>query len=333
MRILQIANYQEGVGGISVQVQLLRENLRNEGFTCDILSTKGGFLKRIHSVITLLRKGNGYDVFHIHACSDRGFLPAVLGVSVGRLMNKQIVLTYHGGGAESFLRRRAGFVKFFLKRVRHNIVLSGFVGEVFDRYGIQYSIIPNVLESSVNVFKERSVINPRFISIRSLTETYNVECTLRAFRLVQERYPSAELTVLGDGPLRNSLMGYVNDHSIQHVFFVGQIPNSEIYQYLDKADIMVSSSRFDNMPVSILEGFRAGLLVVASNVGGVPYMIEDGWNGMLFESNNDKRMAERMIEAVEFQDASLRMIENAHCSLEKYRWEHCREKLLKLYED
>ena len=85
------------------------------------------------------------------------------------------------------------------------------------------------------------------------------------------------------------------------------------------------------MPVSVLEGFRAGLLVISSNVGGVPYMIEDGRNGLLFESDNDRQMAEKMLAAVEDPDATLWMIANARQSLEDYRWENCREKLLALY--
>ena len=204
-------------------------------------------------------------------------------------------------------------------------------GRVFDRYGIPYTVIPNVLESSGSTFRARAEIKPRFISIRSLTETYNIKCTLKAFKVVQEKYSDASLLLLGDGPLRSELEQFADDLKLQKVSFVGQVPNTEIYRYLDDADIMVSSSRFDNMPVSILEGFRAGLLVIASNVGGVSYMLEDGQNGYLFESDDDCQMAEKMIAAVEHPESTLKMIENARRCLDDYRWENCREKLLALY--
>lgn len=332
MKILLIANYQEGVGGISVQVKLQRDLLRGDGYACDILSTKGSVAKRIKAVFALLSKGRKYDVFHIHACSDRGFLPAVLGISIGRLFKKRIVLTFHGGGAEGFFRRKEGFVKHYLTRTSANIVLSGFIGKVFDRYGIPYTVIPNVLEADGSTFRARIEIRPRFISIRSLTDTYNIKCTLRAFAIVLEKYPDARLTLLGGGPLKAELEQFVADHRIRNVLFVGQVPNTEISRYLDEADIMVSSPRFDNMPVSVLEGFRAGLLVISSKVGGVPYMIEDGQNGLLFENDNDRQMAERMMAAVEDSEATRRMIANARQSLEEYKWENCREKLLALYQ-
>ena len=331
MKILLIANYEKGVGGISVQVRLQRDLLRGDGFTCDILSTKGSVAKRIKAIFALLSKGRKYDVFHIHACSDRGFLPAVLGISIGRLLKKRIVLTFHGGGAEGFFRRKEKFVKRYLTRTSANVVLSGFIGRVFDRYGIPYTVIPNILVADGSTFRARTDIRPRFIGIRSLTETYNIKCTLRAFNTVQKKYPEASLKLLGGGPLKSELEQFVADHHIQNVTFVGQVPNTEISRYLDEADIMVSSPRFDNMPVSILEGFRAGLLVISSNVGGVPYMIEDGKNGLLFESDNDRQMAEKMIQAVENPGTTHGMIENAYRSLDEYRWEKCRGKLLKLY--
>lgn len=331
MKILQIANYSEMGGGISVQVKLLRDLLRGEGYTCDILSTKGSAAKRVKVFCALFSKGRKYDVFHIHACSGRGFLPAVLGINIGRLLKKRIVLTFHGGGAEGFFRRKQRLVQCYLNRTSANIVLSGFIGRVFDRYGIPYTVIPNILDVDGSVFRARKEIRPYFIGIRSLTETYNIKCTLKAFAIVQETYPDARLTLLGSGPLKAELEQFVTDHHIQNVTFVGQVQNTEISRYLNEADIMVSSSRFDNMPVSILEGFRAGVLVISSNVGGVPYMIEDGRNGLLFESDNDRQMAEKMTAAVEEPDATRRMIANARQSLENYKWENCREKLLALY--
>lgn len=333
MKILLIANYEEGVGGISVQVKLQHDLLRGDGYSCDILSTKGSVAKRIKAVFALLSKGRDYDVFHIHACSDRGFLPAILGIRIGRLLKKRIVLTFHGGGAEGFFQRKEKFVKRYLTMTSANIVLSGFIGRVFDRYGIPYTVIPNILVADGSAFRARTEIRPRFISIRSLADTYNIKCTLRAFCTVQKKYPDAKLVLLGDGPLKSELKRFVADHHIQNVTFVGQVPNTEISRYLNDADIMVSSPRFDNMPVSVLEGFRSGLLVISSSVGGVPYMIEDGRNGLLFENDNDRQMAEKMIMAVENPEATRGMMVNAYLCLEAYKWENCREKLLALYEN
>lgn len=331
MKILQIANYKNGVGGISIQVKLIRDYLVTEGFTCDILSTKGTLSQRITAIARLLLNGNRYEVFHIHACSDRGFFPAVVGISIGRLLKKRLVLSFHGGGAEPFFRHHTKLVKFFLSKTDANIVLSGFIGSIYEKYNLPYTIIPNIIELKEGFFRERAEISPRFINIRSFHEIYNTECTLRAFQRVQGFYPDASLTLLGDGPLRSHLESFVKEKKIQNVAFVGQVRNDDIYHYLSQCDIMLSSSRFDNMPVSILEGFNAGLLVISSNVGGVPYMIRDGENGLLFDSENDQQLVEKMLYALNHPKEVRSMILEARRSLNRYSWDYCRPKLMKLY--
>ena len=94
---------------------------------------------------------------------------------------------------------------------------------------------------------------------------------------------------------------------------------------------MLSAPRIDNMPVSVLDGFNAGLLVISSNVGGVPYMIEDEVNGLLFESNNTMALAEKMMWALSHQDESHNMIDNAKEAVKLYSWECVREKIFELY--
>ena len=332
MRILFITNYTEAVGGISVQVRKLSDNLAGEGHTCRIVSTKGSPLKRMKAILWILCNGRKYDVFHIHACSDKGFFPAVVGVIAGRLLRRRTVLSYHGGGAETFFKRRTGLVRRYLTKTDRNIVLSGFIGDVFDRYELPYTIIPNIIEFDGGLYRKRTLFSPKFISIRSLTATYNIECTLRAFKSVLQKYPEASLVLLGDGDSRSALEAYADCLGLSgHVEFKGQVNNADIYGYLDKADVMVSASRFDNMPVSVLEGFNAGLLVIASNVGGIPYMIRDRENGLLFESDNDGELAEKMIFAVEHPSEASAMTGKAYESLAVYSWESCREKLMRAY--
>lgn len=331
MKILQIANYSDNGGGISVQVSLLKRKLNSEGIECDILSTKGTFIQRAISVFWLVLNGRHYDLFHIHACSNKGFLPAIIGISSGRILHKRTILTFHGGGAESFFRKRTSLVKYFLSRTNQNIVLSGFIGAIFDQYGLNYTVIPNMIEMDINRFRSRSKIHPVFISIRSFTETYNIGCSLNAFRIVKNSFPNAKLLLVGDGPSKEMMQSFVKNNKISGVSFVGHVSNSQIYDYLNQADIMISSSRFDNMPVSILEGFNAGLLVIASNVGGIPYMIHNGEDGLTFEDNNFKEMADKMSFAVTNQQDSIRMIRKAYSSLTRFTWEAVKEKLFFVY--
>lgn len=330
-KILIIANYKPGTGGISGQVEKLHQCLNQEGVENAIFSVKGSFFYRIAAFSRLFKVGKQYDVFHVHTCSNFGFISAVYGVIVGRRLGKRIVLTYHGGGAESFFKKRHRLVRRYLLKTDANIVLSGFLGRVFDAYQIPYVIIPNVIELDGKHFRERNPVQPRFISVRTLAPLYNIECILRAFARVKAIVPNASLLVLGDGPSREALEEYVKKQVLQDVTFFGRVDNSVIYDYLDQADIMLSAPRIDNMPVSVLEAMNAGLLVISSRAGGVPYMIKDGVNGLLFESDNDEALAKKMLLVLHQPEKTAEMCRNAKEALGQYAWDSVREPLLNLY--
>lgn len=330
--ILFIANYKPGSGGISTQVEILNQMLETEGYKTAVFSLKGSALFRFMAFLKLTREGKKYDVFHVHACSGRGFLPAIIGVKVGNALGKKIILTYHGGGARSFFEKHPRLVKRYLNQTTTNIVLSGFIKTVFDQYSIPCVTIPNIIKPKEKAVRERTNLTPKFIGIRSFAPIYNVICTIKSFQIVKQRYPQATLTLLGDGPLRRELERFVDEQDIKDVLFVGRVSNDAIFDYLDKADIMLSSPLIDNMPVSLLEGFSEGLLVISSNVGGVPYMVKDGETGLLFPSEDFHTMAEKMIWALSHQEESIRMIRNAKEEVKKYTWECVGESIKVLYE-
>lgn len=331
-KVLFISNYKKGVGGISAQVDLLQHYMQQDGYMADIFSTKGNPIKRVIAFFQLLCLARQYDVLHVHGCSDWGMLPVVYGVLAGKLCQKRVVVTYHGGEAEAYFKRHGAFAKRWLCRADKVIVLSGFLKKVFDQYEIPCEVIPNIVTLRPELYIQRETIRPRFVSIRHLRELYNIPRILRAFERVQKEMPEASLDILGQGDQRPMLEEHVCEHGLLHVQFVGQVPNTEIYDYLNKNDILLSAPRIDNMPVSLLEAMNAGLVVISSRVGGVPYMIDDGRTGLMFESDNDEELAEKMLWAVRHPEECIAMTKAAHEDVKKYTWENVKKKLLQAYE-
>ena len=331
MRVLLICNYKPGVGGISGQVEILQRKLRSEGHTADIFSTKASVLQRLLIPFRLFSVAKHYDVLHIHCCSGWGFLPAIVGVTVGRWRKKRIVLTFHGGGGERFFDKNSFLVSHYLLRTNANIVLSGFLAKVFDKHYLPYAIIPNIIELNDSNYRQRDTLLPHFICTRAHEPLYNIPCILKAFQKVLTVIPESTLTLVGSGTEHEKLIHLSQEMGLKNVTFTGRVDNSEIYRYLDQADIMLSAPTVDNMPVSILEGMNAGLLVISSNVGGVPYMVEDGKTGYLFPSDNSDALADLMIKAVRQQAESKNIIREAHQAVNTYRWENIKEQLYSIY--
>ena len=331
MRVLLVCNYKPGVGGISGQVELLQKHLREEGHVADIFSTKGSFLYRLGLLRRLRKVSRDYEVLHIHCCSGLGFLPAVVGVTIGLKLGKRVVLTYHGGGGEQFFAKHTSLVRHYLLRTDANIVLSGFLGKVFEQHQLPYTIIPNIINLDASHYRERTEIKPHFICTRAHETLYNIPCILRAFQKTLTELPESKLTLVGDGSQHESLMAMADEMGLKNVTFTCRVDNSEIYRYLDKADILLSAPTIDNMPVSLLEAMNAGLLVISSNVGGVPYMIEDGKTGYLFPSDDADALADLMVKAVQQPSECMEITHNAHDAVRDYRWDNIRQQLYKVY--
>lgn len=333
MRVLFICNYKPGVGGISGQVEILQKKLREEGFQADIFCVKASTWKRLWMMPKLRRKAREYEVLHVHCCSGfGGFLPAMMGIRAGKRLGKRVVLTYHGGGGESFFDRHPKLIHAYLTRTDANIVLSGFIARVFEKHQLPYTIIPNIIELDESHFHQRDTIRPVFICTRTHEGLYNIPCILRAFQRVQKELPDASLFLVGDGPQHESLVQQTKEMCLKNVVFTGRVHNKQIYDFLSQADVMLSSPIIDNMPVSLIEAMNAGLLVISSRVGGVPYMILDGDNGLLFESNNDEELAEKMKWALNHPSESVKIIKRAFWDVKKYSWSHIYDKLLSVYQ-
>lgn len=332
MRVLLVCNYKPGVGGISGQIEILQRKLREEGHVAEVFSTKDSQWRRLWMVKKLRRVAKDYDIIHIHCCSGWGFLPAVLGVTVGKRLGKRVVLTYHGGGGESFFDNHPHLVHHYLTQTAANIVLSGFLAKVFEKHHLPYVIIPNIIELDEHRFRLRNPVRPTFICTRAHELLYNISCVIKAFQRVQAELPEATLTLVGDGSKHQGLVRQVESLGLRNVIFTGRVDNKDIYQYLDLADIMVSAPTADNMPVSLLEAMNAGLLVISSKVGGVPYLIEENETGLLFESDHDEELAEKMLWAVSHHNEVEEILKKANQKVCDYRWENVKVKLLMVYE-
>jgi glycosyltransferase involved in cell wall biosynthesis len=331
-KILFVCNYREQVGGISGQVDILQSNLDVSKYQTSILNTRGSIIKRIGLFFLSWKTFKNTDIIHIHCCSNfGGFFPAILGVTLGRLLRKKIIITYHGGGAENFISKNKLLVLPFLRKADHLIVLSDFLEKVFLKFKLQAKVIPNVFISEKNDTLRKTEIQARLISTRALNKLYNIDLIIVAFAKIQKTIPNASLTILGDGTEKKNLMKKCLKETIPNVHFIGKIPNTKVKSFLQKNDILISAPSIDNFPISILEAFENELLVISSNVGGVPFLIKNYENGLLFESGNVNDLVKMIKFAIQDKENSLKMIEKAKIRLEDFSWEANCDKFYSIY--
>ncbi len=112
--------------------------------------------------------------------------------------------------------------------------------------------------------------------------------------------PSRRLEVIGDGPLKGDLEEIIRRRRLSNIRLHGFIPNDRRFELLRKAALMVFPSEwYENLPYSVMESLALGVPVLASRMGGVPEIIEEGATGWLFEPGDVEDLRKRIIHAIE----------------------------------
>jgi glycosyltransferase involved in cell wall biosynthesis len=296
-------------------------------------------VKYLRTVVTqlcywpsLLRELRHADVVHVFSASYFSFLLAPLpAVLIAKLLGKPVVMNYRSGQAPDHLKRSA-IARATLRWVERNAVPSRFLQSVFAGHGIDSVVIPNIVDVDRFQFRPRTPLRPNVLSTRNFEELYNVSCTLRAFRLVQDRYPEATLTLVGAGSEDERLRALTRELQLQNVRFTGRVAPEEMWQYYRDADIYLQTPDIDNMPSSVLEAFASGCAVVSTNAGGVPAILTDDVHGLLVDCGDHAAAGGRMLRLLDDPALVERLTAAGRDSCAEYQWHVVRTRWLALYD-
>ena len=273
------------------------------------------------------------DLVHIFSASYSSFMLAPLpAVIVSRLLRRPVLLNYHSGEAPDHLNRSWLARRVLRHHVDLNVVPSAFLRDVLARFGIRAEVVSNTIDLREFTYRARDPLRPRLLSTRNFEPLYNVSCVLRAFALVQARYPEASLTLVGSGSQDQALRRLATDLALRHVTFTGRVPPGEIHRHYAAADIYVQSPSIDNMPLSVLEAFASGLPVVATAVGGVPSILTDGVHGLLAPDDDAAAIAGRIVTLLERPDYARQLAAAARKTCSRYDWTFVRQGWLAAYD-
>ena len=343
LRVCVVAPSLDILGGQAVVAQRLMERLRTDpaltvSFVPHNPRLPGAlrYLQRVKYVRTavtsvayvalLLRKLRHADVVHVFSASYLSFVlaptPAVL---IGRMYGKRVILNYRSGEAFDHLSRWPRTTMPIFRRADLVVVPSGYLVNVFEKFGLRAHAVPNFVEIDAIPYRRRAGLRPHFLANRNFAAHYNVAGVLRAFALIQASVPDARLAVAGDGPQRQQLHALARELNLRNVEFLGQVPPAKMPALYDEADIYLNAPNVDNMPNSVVEAFAAGLPVVTTRAGGIPYIVTHEENGMLVDCNDDAGLAAAALRLLADSDLAARLADRARTDvLSKYTWEAVR---------
>jgi glycosyltransferase involved in cell wall biosynthesis len=224
----------------------------------------------------LRRAARGADLVHAHWLAS---------AAVARFAGKPFVVTLHGTGSAGSLsdlglaERAPRLVRFLLRPARAVICVSEPLTETMRAIGVEHArFIPNgvALPAGPAVEDER----PFVLYAGRLAEEKGIPELVEATR-------GLPLVVAGDGPLRELVPDAL-----------GFVPHEELEHLYDRAAVVVLPSHREGLPLCVLEAMAHGRPVVATPVGGIPQLVEDGRTGFLVPAG----------DPVALRDALLRLL-------------------------
>jgi len=348
MKILYVSDAQ------SIHTRRWAESFRDRGADVHVASFRPCNIQgvKIHILPTFLMGKIGYfmalftlralytrlrpDVVHAQYVTSYGFLAA--------LARLQPLIVTAWGTDVLISPKESRMARFFARySVRHAAAVTT-VAEHMNAAIVDFGVpvarvaaIPFGVDSQLFVPKLHggSENTPlKLICTRNFSPIYDVQTLLRALALVFSRGYLLDVDLIGEGPLRQSLVDLVNELGlVSQVHFHGHVDHPTLARFLARADIFVSPALSDGNNVSLNEAMACGCFPIATDIPANTQWIQNGKNGYLYPPGDVGRLASAIEMAA--KDPFLRNVakdENRNIVVIRADWRVCVKRMASLYE-
>ena len=322
--LLYIGNHLQNAQTNVSQSAVLGPLLAQSGYQVRYASDKTNKTARLWDMLwTTLSTRKKTDIVLIDTYSTQNFYYAVLVGYLCRMLNLPYIPILHGGNLPFRLKKSPKLSKNLFKNALVNVSPSLYLKSAFEALGYDNLVyIPNTLTIAKYPFYKKNYDQPRLLWVRSFSEIYNPTLAIQVLVELQQRGYNASLCMVGpdtDGSL-SQVKALAKQLKVS-VKFTGKLTKSEWNQLSKEYNIFINTTNFDNMPVSVIEAMALGLPVVSTNVGGLPYLITDGVDGMLVPPNDKIAMANAICSVFENLETTEAMVLKARQKVEAFDWE------------
>ncbi|KRT66115.1 MAG: group 1 glycosyl transferase [Candidatus Dadabacteria bacterium CSP1-2] len=221
-------------------------------------------------------------------------------------------------------------LKTWQNQVHVYIALTEFVRRKFIEGGLPEEKIvvkPNFVYSDPGI---REGKGEYVLFVGRLSPEKGIKTLLWAWQYLQK----IPLKIVGDGPLMDEIRAYVKMHTLEWVELIGRCNHEEVLELMKGARFLVFPSEwYEGFPVTIAETFACGVPVIASRLGAMAEIVDDGRTGLHFEPGNSEDLAAKVKWAWTHLDQMLQMGREARAEYEaKYTAERNYKMLINIYE-
>lgn len=230
-------------------------------------------------------------IVHIHTASGNGFKRNISFVRLAHFMRKKVVLHIHSGRFNEYYERNKEQVEKVFSKCSSVVALSNDIKAFYEQMGCHnVTVINNIIEHPRIVENRQisSILHYLFLGV--ITKTKGIYDLLEVIADHKDEFKGKMLLHVGGNKEVSTLKRIIKDNQLEDVVtFEGWVDGQKKIDLLNLCDVFVLPSYTEGVPISILEAQSYGLFTIATNVGGIPEMVNDK-NGRLFEPRDQKEL-------------------------------------------
>ena len=246
------------------------------------------------------------DIIHSNIIYPSG----IIGYFLSKKLNKPHIITEHWSKLDQFFSKNiySFFGKMAYDKAASISVVSEFLKKRVEKHTVNRNIcrVPNVLNNSFG-YKQKQ-IHPDTIVFSAIATWQKPKLPflmMEAVELLQQSQDKQiEFILVGDGPLLDEMKHVASGYNTK-IRFTGNLDRKEIALVLERSDFFLHASEIETFSLVVIEALATGTPVIASNVGGIPELINMD-NGLLCENNlNDWSQKINMALAITFNNEEI----------------------------
>ena len=328
-RILYIGNKLSDSGSNVTSIETLGALLKNEGYSVVTSSSKKNKgLRLLDMLWQTFKNRNVVDVVLIDTYSTLNFYYAVYVAKLCRIFNLDYIPILRGGNLPSRLIKSPKLSHRLFNEAKTNVAPSNYLLNAFIENGYtNLTYIPNTIEIKNYPFIVRKEINPKLLWVRSFSEIYNPTLAISIVEELHKNNINASLCMVGpekDGSLAECRT-IVQQKNLP-ITFTGKLNKKEWLELSKAYDVFINTTNIDNTPISVIEAMALGMPVISTDVGGLPFLIDNGNTGILVPPNNADNFVEVILDLLSKIEKVSQLSKNARIAVEKFDWEIVKEK-------
>jgi glycosyltransferase involved in cell wall biosynthesis len=325
MKILLVGNHFSDLQhNVNVWKDLV-DHLRIAGHS--VLTTSGNrnkLLRLIDMLTTICWERKNYQVAEVDVFSGLAFLWSFLSAGLLKLLRKPFILTLHGGNLPAFAAQHPQAIKRLLTWADAVVAPSDYLKQKLSEYRSDIKVIPNGLDICNYHFRLRENPEPKPVWLRAFHKIYNPSLAPQVIKLLKSKHIDVHLLMVGpdkgDGSLQDMLSTAHNLEVQNQIEVIQGVPKQQVPEILMQGDIFLNTTNYDNTPVSVIEAMASGCCIVTTNVGGIPYLLEDGIDALLVPPNDPDAMANAVLRVLTESGLAEKLSVNARRKAEQFDW-------------